>query len=125
MSKKKTKIFVIWKGDPQVMGAGIKMRAIETVLEFLRMTMDAEYRDAAHSFIVKIPDTEGDAMWLIRNCIGEGDIVGSTSLNDSKQRAVKCAEKYEAKREGKDLVGHSVLTYYLNHFYMNFDEWEE
>lgn len=125
MSKRKTVTYVIWKGDTQVMGAGIKQRAIETVLEFLKGATGCDYFSGRHSYIMRLPDTPGDEAWLRRNCIGEGDIVGSTSINDSEERAKKCLARYEEKKMGVDRAGHSLLKYYLEHFYMKYDIWEE
>ena len=125
MSKKKMVTYIIWKGDSQVMGVGVKMRAVETVLEFLKDTMGVDYFDGRNSYAIRLPDTPGDADWLRKNCIGEGDIVGSTSINDSAERARRCAERYEEKKAGTDRVGHSILGYYLEHFYMKYDIWED
>lgn len=125
MSKKKTVTYVIWKGDSQVSGVGVKLRAIQTVLEFLKGTTGCDYFEGRNSFIVRLPEAPGDEGWLRKNCIGEGDIVGTTSVNDSKDRAARCISRYEERKEGVDRVGHSLLKYYLEHFYMKYDIWEE
>jgi len=128
MSKKdkaKEIFFVIWKGDVQVMGVGVKLRAVQTVLEFLKRAAGAEYREGNHSFIVRMPMVEGDQLWLRQNCIGEGDIVGTTSVNDSAKRAERCMARYEERKGDTDRAGYGVLRYYLDHFYMKYDTWEE
>lgn len=125
MSRKKTVTYVIWKGDTQVSGVGVKLRAVEALTMFLEGVGGAEVKDGRHSVLVTMPDIAGDTQWLKENCIGEGSIVGSTSINDSRNRADKCIERYNERKGDTERVGWDILRYYLDHFYMTYDMWRD
>jgi hypothetical protein len=125
MKKLKKVIYIIWKGDMAKEGVAVKMRAIEGVLEFLKRTGAADYKVGRHTYLVTCEADEGDTIWLIQNCIGEGDLVGSLGHRDAEARAEKCVERYEDRRDGIDRTGHGVLKHYLDKWYMTYDMWED
>ena len=116
--------FVIWKGNMDVTGVAPKINAMKIVVRFLEKTAKAKVYDGKHSFLIIMPETVGDPVWMKENVIREGDIVGVTSDDlRAQERADKLVEKYDNAREGKRYAGTAVLKYWLAHFYLQFDEW--
>ena len=125
--KKKEKVttYVIWKGDMMKEGVAVKMRAIEGVLEFLRLADAAEYRDGRHTYLVVSKGGPGDASYLAHTCVTEGDLVGATGHRGAEERAQRCFERYKATEGAEGKAGHLLLKHYLDRWYMTYDSWEE
>jgi len=121
----KNRTYVIWKGDENVMGNGVKKRAVETVLCLLQRTMGIDVLDGERSWLAVIPsDRRGDHEWMLAHGAGEGAVVGSTGRKDSEDRAAAIAERLGSDEGYEGQAGWTLLEYYLRKYYMQYDMWE-
>lgn len=118
------RMFAYYKGNPDITGMGQKLNAMRIVCAFLERTCKAEVKDGKKIVVITMPDVTGDAIWMKENVMREGDIVGITDRQETRDAKVEqMTAKYDGAREGKKYAGTSMLKYWLEHFYMQYDEW--
>lgn len=116
--------FVYYRGNPQITGTAQKNNAMRIVTMFLGRACKADVLEGKRMTLVMMPDIVGDAMWM-KNIVREGDIVGiSERMSDMESKVDGMIARYDKERDGKDYAGTSMLKYWLEHFYLQYDEWE-
>ena len=116
--------FAYYRGNVNVTGIPQKLNAMSIVQEFLKRTAKAKVYQGKNIIMIEMPDTIGDAIWVKENVMREGDIVGIADRPETIQaKADALAAKYESERDGKKYAGTGVLKYWLEHFYLQYDEW--
>lgn len=120
----KERMFAYYRGNPLITGTAQKNNAMRIVTEFLKRTCKAKVYEGQRMTVVVIPDVMGDAMWMKNNIMREGDIVGiSERMSDIEAKVDGMVAKYDEKRDGKKYAGVGMLKYWLDHFYLQYDEW--
>ena len=120
----KKKYFAYYRGNIDITGISQKLNAMTIVCEFLKRTCKAKVYTGKRIVLIEMPDLEGDAMWMKNNVMREGDIVGIADRPETISVKVdNLVAKYDGVREGKKYAGTATLKYWLEHFYMQYDEW--
>ena len=120
----KKKYFAYYRGNIAITGVGQKLNAMAIVCKFLEISVKAKVYNGKNIVLIEMPDITGDAIWMKENVIREGDIVGIADRPETIEAKAKAmVEKYDGKRDGKKYAGTAMLKYWLEHFYMQYDEW--
>ena len=120
----KERIFAFYRGNTDITGISQKLIALRFVTAFLERAADAKVYEGKHIVMVRMPDVRGDAAWMKENIIREGDIVGTADRPAAiSARADAMVRRYEEINNGIRYAGTDTLKYWLEHFYMQYDEW--
>ena len=124
MSGRKQVQYMIYKGNPDISGAGDKVNGISIVMELLGALMPGAklfYGDEILS--IKVPDEPGDTAWMRENVLRKVELTGLIGREEVMRRAGMAVVAYNEARGSSNPVGHDILRYLLDRYMMKYDVW--